>query len=145
MDPLVKSECAAALGRLPAEVERLHEEAQLLPALLARQILLLSSRLQPARQAAQVGPDFCAAVAASFGAGREFTASDLVDFASEAPTVRGDLMCAIQALAGCQGTPTARRLGMALADLQPLVMEWFRIGSRDVRGTKHWVVQDLRE
>jgi hypothetical protein len=143
MDDKALGECCAALGREPADVLALFDSAQLLPALLARQILQQQFLMQ--RQAPRDDPDvaFCRAVLHAWGK-QPITASDLLDEATGLH--RRTLREAICALCNTGDfLPSARQLGIALRRLSLMALPPFRVEGRAVRGTMEWTVRESLE
>lgn len=134
LNPAVADLCAQALGLDANEVDGLHEEAELLPALLAS--LILEARRGARRDVQPEGREFCSAVFVGWGAS-PFTAAEVLGWAEQnaTPTQRAAL-AALRTL--CPGLD-AQRLGMTLATLPGIECA----GQR--RGSKLWAVRDLRD
>ena len=139
------ADCAAFLGREECDIETLADEAELLPALLARIGLVLtrSTPLAPRREAAA---QFYTALAAGWGR-KEFVAAELLAWCTQraTPTQR-DMLAAITQL--CSPQPgaevTPQKLGIALRSLErepPAAgMHVERCGDR--RGAARWRLRD---
>lgn len=147
MDRQTLADCTTLLGRGELEVERLFEDAELLPALIARigVLMLATHKDAPQRDA---GRAWCTAVATGWGASG-FTSAELLAWAEQEGTgLQREVLAASREL--CSLTTDAdlspHRLGVVLAELaaKPGRSGWRVAVSGQRRGANVWVLRDAR-
>lgn len=140
--------CADLLDCDEAEVEDLHNTAQLLPALLAQVGLLMRAARKDAPQR-DVGQAWCTAVDAGWGE-KQFTGADLMSWAEQRATPQQQLVLAASREL-CNLTPdaalTPHKLGIALGKLAaaPGRGRWRLVWHSKLRDTNVWVLRDSRD
>lgn len=138
MHARIASICAELLELDEAEVEELHEDAELLPALLAAVGLALRQRRQRDR-----GATWADAMRRGWGE-RPFAAAELIAWAEQSATApQCEVLKASRELCKLQpeAALTAHRLSGALRALRPSRVEV--VGS--VRDSHLWALRDRRE
>jgi hypothetical protein len=144
MDSRALADCASFLGREPAEVLKLRDDADLLPALLARLGNVFAAGRTSNAEAREPREAFCLAVVELYG-DEQFTAARLLEWCAERRS-RRPLQDAARALCRTDDSvPTARQLGIALRRVCELPVMWFTVEGHDDRGTMVWRVRDLRD
>jgi hypothetical protein len=147
MDSHTLTDCAALLERDLAEVEDLHDSAQLIPALLARIGLLMLAERKDAPQR-DAGQAWCTAVDAGWG-GQEFTSAELLEWAEKRATPqRRDVLAASRELCNLTSAAglTSHQLGIALRELAdaPGRGRWRLVLHSQRRGTNVWALRGSR-